>query len=102
MQARIVHLGLTECPICATGQLLVWRLPVILAIGGEHYEPTDSRHDPEANTQFLVEVACDVCGYVLLFDSERLEPSNSRTLVVGMTEDEEAALDSDEDSDDAG
>jgi hypothetical protein len=33
------------------------------------------------------------CGYVMLFNSQRLEPSDAKTLIQGMTEEEEAARD---------
>jgi hypothetical protein len=96
MQQRIMQMGLETCPVCQSGQLGVLKYPSIESIGGFHREKSDPKHDPEANVLFLVHVECDMCGHVLLFNSERLEPSSSKSLVQGLTEEQEAALDDDE------
>ena len=83
MQERIVQMGLSNCPVCSTGQLGVLQLPVMQSIGGFHRKTSDPRWDKEANVLFLVHVECDVCGHILLFNSERLEPSSTGTLVIG-------------------
>jgi len=93
MQQRITQMGLDACPVCGTGHLVVLRLPVTHYIGGVHRERDDPRWDPEANVLFLVHVECDACGHVLLFNSERLEPSSTKSLVQGLGDEDEAALD---------
>lgn len=92
MQERISQMGLSACPVCASRQLHVLRLPVMQHIGGEHHEKDDPRRDPEANTLFLVQVQCNACGHVLLFNAEALLPGSERSLIVGLTDEEEAAL----------
>jgi hypothetical protein len=86
MNERLVQLGLSGCPVCRSGQLLARRRPVIQTIGG--WAP-----DPEHNVLFLMQVTCDVCAYVMLFDSESLEPPGVKTLLEGVTLEEEQRLD---------
>lgn len=64
---RITQLGLTACPICdAKESLQVDRRPAFLLVGG-----LDPEHDPDANGLFMVRIFCNLCGYTLLFDSEK-------------------------------
>ena len=92
MQEKIVQMGLSQCPVCSSGSLHVARRPTLETIGGFHHPKPDPRNDPEANVMFLVHVECSACGYVLLFNSESLESSEGKQLIVGMTiEEEEAA-----------
>ncbi|MFF1822261.1 hypothetical protein ACFVWG_33455 [Kribbella sp. NPDC058245] len=91
-----MQLGLSSCAVCGTGQLGVLRLPVMQNIGGFQRERSDPEWDAEANVLFLVQVECDVCGHVLLFNSERLEPSSTKSLVLGLTQEEEDALPDDD------
>lgn len=86
MAEKIVQLGLNECPVCHTGAILVNRYPAIISIGGFQHDKTDPRHDPEANVIFAVRLTCDVCGYMLLFDSEKFSPKGERTLFRGSEE----------------
>jgi hypothetical protein len=86
MAARIGELGLSECPVCHTGAILVARHPALIPIGGLHQDKADPRHDPDASVIFAVRLTCDVCGYMLLFDSEMFHPSSERTLFVGSEE----------------
>ena len=69
---HISRLGLTVCPICKTdASLNAWRLPVTLEVGGARHPPRDKRHDPDATTLFMVTVECNLCGHVMLFNSNR-------------------------------
>jgi hypothetical protein len=86
MAARIGELGLSECPVCHTGAILVARHPALIPIGGLYQDKADPRHDPDADVIFAVRLTCDVCGYMLLFDSEKFQPSNETTLFVGSEE----------------
>lgn len=70
MATRIRELGLSECPVCHTGAILVARHPALIPIGGLYQDTADPRHDPDANVVFAVRLTCDVCGYMLLFDSK--------------------------------
>jgi hypothetical protein len=69
---RLAQLGLEECPICHSGTLGAHRVPVLLHIGGLKSLKEDPLHgDPDTNVLFMVRVACEVCGYTMLFDSEK-------------------------------
>jgi hypothetical protein len=37
--------------------------------------------DPDRNVLFLIQVQCDLCGYVMLFNSEKLSAPPDRVLV---------------------
>ena len=80
MAERIVQMGLSTCSVCGTGSMSVLNRPVVAEIGGNVFIAKD-RSAQEAGGQdhnilFLVAVTCDVCGHVLLFDSERLTPGD--------------------------
>jgi hypothetical protein len=62
---------------------------VLLDVGGFHHEKDDPRHDPEANVMFMVRVYCQLCGYVLLFDSEQFRGGDEPVLFMGPPELEE-------------
>jgi hypothetical protein len=99
MTVRIVELGLSKCPICGTGVITASRLPALVPIGGIHREKDDPRHDPEANVLFAVVLTCNLCGYMLLFDSEKFTPGDEKTMIFGPPEREdeiEAALEAEE------
>jgi ribosomal protein S27AE len=69
---RLSQLGLEECPICHSGTLVAHHIPVLLPIGGRKSVIEDPVNgDPDTNVLFMVRVACEVCGYTLLFDSEK-------------------------------
>ena len=86
MAARIGELGRSECPVSHTGVILVARHPALIPTGGLHQDEADPRHDPDANVTFAVRLTCDVCGYMLLFDSEKFHPTGEKTLFVGSEE----------------
>jgi hypothetical protein len=86
MGARIVEMGLSECPVCHTGAILISRLPAMVYVGGIHHEPGHPRHDPEANAVFAVRLTCDVCGYMLLFDSEKFYSGDEKIMFLGPQE----------------
>lgn len=52
-------------------------------IGGIHHEQGHPRHDPEANVIFAVRMTCDVCGYMMLFDSEKFQAGDEKMLFIG-------------------
>ncbi len=91
MSQRISQLGLDRCGVCDSERLLVGKRPAIIPIGGIHHERDHPRWDPEANVLFMVMLTCDLCGNVLLFDSERLVPGEQKMMVEGLTEEEELA-----------
>ncbi|HEV2123997.1 MAG TPA: hypothetical protein VGW38_14625 [Chloroflexota bacterium] len=95
LQERIVQLGADACKICGSGTLSIHKRPGLVTIGNVHHERDDPRHDPEANVLFMAMTSCDVCGNTQFFDSERLLPRGERLLVVGLTEEEEAAREAD-------
>lgn len=96
MQERITQLGMNACRICGSGHLLIHKRPGIVTFGGVHHERDDPRWDPESNILFMVMTCCDLCGNTQFFDSERLAPDSERSLVVGMTEEEEIAAEGDQ------
>ena len=69
---RLAQLGLEECPICHGGTLNAHHVPVYLHVGGVKSQIEDPvMGDPDTNILFMVRVACEVCGYTMLFDSEK-------------------------------
>lgn len=96
MQAQISQLGMQQCRICGSGQILVHKRPGLITFGGVHHEPGDPRYDPESNILFMVMTTCNLCGNTQLFDSERLVPESERILIVGVSEEEEASLEDDD------
>ncbi len=86
---RLVQLGLSSCPVCQSGLMGVTRRPVVLSVGAMFRE-VEHRTDPDCNVIFMVRVTCDVCGYAMLFDSEKFNGSDKPTLVRGPEEAEEA------------
>jgi hypothetical protein len=78
---RLSQLGLEECPICHSGTWGAHRIPVLLHIGGlksSIEDPVDG--DPDTNVLFMVRVACQLCGYNMLFDSEKHHGPNEPVL----------------------
>ena len=63
----------------------------MLTVGGLHHERDHPMWDPESNVLFLVRTVCDVCSNSQFFDSEFLQPDSEKSLVRGMTLDEELA-----------
>src|SRR4051812_27812351 len=91
MQERIVQVGMGSCRICGSGQIFVHKRPGLVTFGGIHHERDDPRWDPESNVLLMVMTECDACGNTQFFNSERLLPGSEKMIVVGMTEEEEAA-----------
>jgi hypothetical protein len=100
MTQRLVELGLSKCPICQTGAILVSPRPAIISVGGFHHEKDDPRYDPEANVIFAVKLTCDVCGHMMLFDSEKFSPGDERSLIKGLSVEQEAEWEARQDRDD--
>jgi hypothetical protein len=94
LQEKIVQLGLQHCPVCDSGLLGVSKLPAFLHVGDFAGSVKPKKPDPDGNVLFLVHVECNLCGYVLLFNSETLAPTDTIRLVT-MTEEEEAQAEAD-------
>src|SRR5919198_4882427 len=96
--AQITRLGLQRCAVCGSdSSMQASPYPVLLSIGGFHHERADPRWDPEANVRFMIEVRCEVCGHVMLFDSEKFHGPNEPVLVTGPPEVEEQLESEEED-----
>jgi hypothetical protein len=91
MSGRISQLGMRSCLICGCDQIRVLKYPAIVYVGGERHDPSDPRWDPESNVLLMVTTVCEVCGNTQFFNSEGFIPGSEKALVVGLTEDEEAA-----------
>ncbi len=84
MSERIVQLGLNQCPICGgVESLRVLRVPAVLQIGGTEGTCRRDPADQDVNILFMVVVECAMCGYTMLFNSLRLFPNSSPSLVPG-------------------
>ncbi len=81
MSERITQLGLATCPVCGSDQLGLMRWPGVLHVGG-HRERGDPR-DSSENILFMAIVECQLCGHVLLFDSEKFHGGDERILQPG-------------------
>ena len=68
---RITALGLQTCPICESQTMIADPRPVILPIGG--FPWTEPGTANRGNVHFMLLVRCDLCGYAMLFDSERFK-----------------------------
>lgn len=82
---RLMQLGVSDCPVCH-GSLAVDQRPALLKIGGFHHPRDHPRHDPDANTLFMVRVACSLCGHTMLFDSEQFIGGDEKALYIGPEE----------------
>jgi len=68
VRRTLTALGLRACPVCGSERLAFSEWPVLLPVKGA---PWPSRpRDKDAGVMYAVAVRCDVCGHVLLFDSE--------------------------------
>jgi hypothetical protein len=83
---HLVRFGLRKCPVCDGGALAISRRPVILTVGGLHFDQSDPRHDPDANIEYAAKVECDVCGHILLFNVERFYSGDEPVLYTGPEE----------------
>jgi hypothetical protein len=66
--------------------------PVVL-IDGEFPRGADSgplADDRDLNMTFAVQVECTVCGYLMLFNSERYRTGDEKILTLGLSEEEES------------
>src|SRR4051794_700731 len=70
MASLVTQMGLTTCPVCdgASLQLLPW--PSLIAVGGLPWREKGEPH--RGNLLFMALVRCELCGYSMSFDSERL------------------------------
>jgi hypothetical protein len=64
--AHLQQLGLARCPVCSGETLGVDRRPVWMYVGG-----VPEAKDSTTNIVYLLRVLCQVCGHVMLFDSEQ-------------------------------
>jgi hypothetical protein len=94
--ARLGNLGVKGCPVCdaSIDSLVVDRLPALLVRG--EFPPTVSgralAEDPDRQMDFAIRVECTTCGHIMLFNAERYRSGNEQTLVVGLTDEQEDAL----------
>ncbi len=63
---KLSQLGLVDCRVCSGGSLATWTQPALIHVGG-----LNTKTSPDSNVGFGVIVLCQVCGHVLLFDSEQ-------------------------------
>jgi hypothetical protein len=80
MTGRIAELGLNKCPICDGETIGIAERPAMLYIGGFLFEKDDPRRDPDANVVYAVDFTCQVCGYIMLFDSEKFHRGDAKIL----------------------
>jgi hypothetical protein len=92
LRDHIARLGLRSCPVCGSETLGISDYPVLVSFGGFPHEKTDPRHDPEANVWFAAKVECQVCGYMMFFNSERFHHGDEPVLFQG-TREYEAEID---------
>ncbi len=84
MDEQLSRLGLKVCPVCESETALrVDTRPVILSVAGIAWAPPGPTHDGETNISYLVRVECSLCGYTLLFNSERFITGDTPSLVPG-------------------
>jgi len=91
---RLQQLGVKACPVCGSDALVVGRLPVYVLGGGlpgaAGGRPRDV--DPDRRTDYAVRVECSLCGHIMVFNSERYRTSDTKNLVMGLTDQEEDDL----------
>jgi hypothetical protein len=68
MAARITSLGLQTCPVCGSGTLEALPRPILLPVGGC---PWLEDRDAGTNVLIMLAATCDLCGHMMLFDSEK-------------------------------
>jgi hypothetical protein len=79
LAAHLVRLGLEKCAVCDAGLLGIAEKPVLLLSGGAPW-PTQARggkRDPDSVVNYMVRVECNMCGYNLLFNSERFHDGDT-------------------------
>lgn len=89
VQARLIQMGFTKCPICQSEVIGAHRHPLMGHHGGL---PSDD--DPDVNVLFFVRVECQSCGYTMLFNSEKFRDGDTKIIIRGLTQEEEDELDS--------
>jgi len=84
MNDHLSRLGLKSCPICESDTALrVDTRPVVLSVAGAAWAQPGGMHDGETNVSFLVRVECSLCGYTLLFNSERFITGDTPSFLPG-------------------
>jgi hypothetical protein len=69
--AHLEQLGVGNCPACGSSALRADRRPVLMYVGG-----TPTIKDSATNMLFLLRLFCEICGYVMLFDTEKYATSD--------------------------
>ena len=64
---RIAQLGLTNCPVFQSETISIGRQPIIVNVGGV---PGGALQDAKTNILFLIALNCELCGRVMMFNSE--------------------------------
>jgi hypothetical protein len=81
IDAKIAQLGLKACPVCESETALrVDKRPVIVSVGGVAWSDAPEVNDSETSISYLVRIECTLCGYTLLFNSERFITGNTPAL----------------------
>jgi hypothetical protein len=81
---KLAQLGLKACPVCDSETALrVDRRPIILSVGGVAWSDESGVHDNETNIDYLLRVECSLCGYSLLFNSQRFITGDTPALIPG-------------------
>jgi len=71
--ARLRAHGLDRCAVCHSKALDVDEKPVLLVVGGAAWPnpPHSGPMDPDTQVDFMIRIECSLCGYNVLFNSER-------------------------------
>lgn len=83
------QLDILSCRLCGSEDVWLHKHPALVTFGGFDHEAGHPRHDPESNVLFMAMTTCELCGNTQFFNIEKLVPGSEKSLVVGMTEDEE-------------
>jgi hypothetical protein len=82
MNAKLSQLGLKECPVCDSETAMrVDTRPVIVSVGGVAWSDRPGAHDSETNINYLLRIECSLCGYNMMFNSERFIAGDTPALV---------------------
>ena len=69
---KLQQLGLDGCPVCGSETALqADRRPVLLTVGQLSTPDTPRPKEKSGNALFMVRIECNLCGYSILFNSER-------------------------------
>lgn len=72
-----------EVPDLRIRDVMAERRPGYLHVGDVARHRTDPEREPDAGLYFLVVVVCSLCGYTMLFDSDKFHTSKEITMYRG-------------------